>query len=144
MEQNLRQTVTMGEADEYYNDSQGNGASSGQYGRRGKEEEQYYPPPPPPPVNFGSNRRPAPPPPVQQQQQYQPAQNGGGVPNGDGYGAAIDEKYDFDQKFKIQKPKWNDLWAGILVRQSPLRPIYRLTDSFWLFFWSLLPCFLGS
>lgn len=28
-----------------------------------------------------------------------------------GYG----EKPTFDQAFKIDKPKWNDLWAGILV-----------------------------
>jgi hypothetical protein len=34
-----------------------------------------------------------------------------GPPNGGGYG---DEKVTFDQNFKIQKPKWNDLWAGIL------------------------------
>ncbi|OIW30199.1 duf580 domain-containing protein [Coniochaeta ligniaria NRRL 30616] len=34
-----------------------------------------------------------------------------GPPNGAGYG---DEKVTFDQSFKIQKPKWNDLWAGIL------------------------------
>jgi hypothetical protein len=25
------------------------------------------------------------------------------------------EKPSFDQAFKIEKPKWNDLWAGILV-----------------------------
>lgn len=24
--------------------------------------------------------------------------------------------YSFDQAFKIEKPKWNDLWAGLLVR----------------------------
>lgn len=35
-----------------------------------------------------------------------------GPPNGTGYG---DEKVTFDQSFKIQKPKWNDLWAGVLV-----------------------------
>lgn len=23
--------------------------------------------------------------------------------------------YNFDQAFKIEKPKWNDLWAGLLV-----------------------------
>ena len=27
-----------------------------------------------------------------------------------------DGKGSFDQAFKIDKPKWNDLWAGILVR----------------------------
>lgn len=35
-----------------------------------------------------------------------------GPPNGGGYG---NEKVTFDQSFQIQKPKWNDLWAGILV-----------------------------
>lgn len=26
-----------------------------------------------------------------------------------------DSGYSFDQAFKIEKPKWNDLWAGLLV-----------------------------
>jgi hypothetical protein len=26
------------------------------------------------------------------------------------------EKPSFDQAFAVPKPKWNDLWAGILVR----------------------------
>lgn len=60
-------------------------------------------------------------PPVGNQQPYQqpypnqppniPPPNNG-PPNGGGYG---DEKVTFDQSFKIQKPQWNDLWAGILV-----------------------------
>ena len=29
--------------------------------------------------------------------------------------APTDEKQTFDQTFKIQKPKFNDVWAGILV-----------------------------
>lgn len=33
-----------------------------------------------------------------------------GYGNGNGYG----EKPMFDQVFKVEKPKWNDLWAGIL------------------------------
>ena len=36
--------------------------------------------------------------------------NGGPPPN-------LDGKQTFDQAFKIDKPKWNDLWAGILVRE---------------------------
>src|ERR1700759_2030275 len=28
------------------------------------------------------------------------------------------EKYTFEDAFRIEKPKWNDLWAGILVRQT--------------------------
>lgn len=27
----------------------------------------------------------------------------------------LGEKRTFDQTFKIEKPKWNDLWAGVLV-----------------------------
>lgn len=27
-------------------------------------------------------------------------------------------KQDFQQTFKVTKPKWNDLWAGILVRPA--------------------------
>ncbi|EEQ29834.1 pH nine-sensitive protein 1 [Microsporum canis] len=38
----------------------------------------------------------------QQQQQQQPAYGG------------LDEKPTFEQTFKIEKPKWNDVWAGIL------------------------------
>ena len=28
-------------------------------------------------------------------------------------------KQSFDQAFKLDKPKYNDLWAGILVRKHP-------------------------
>lgn len=28
----------------------------------------------------------------------------------------MDEKQDFQQTFKIEKPKFNDVWAGVLVR----------------------------
>jgi hypothetical protein len=51
-------------------------------------------------------------PPYQAQQPGMPPPNNGGPPNGPGYG---NEKMTFDQNFKIQRPKWNDLWAGILV-----------------------------
>lgn len=61
-----------------------------------------------------------PPPPQQQQQGYQQ-----GYPQtSDGYGynapppQGTDEKYSFEQAFKIDKPKWNDLWAAILVRAA--------------------------
>lgn len=47
----------------------------------------------PPPPNYG-----------QQQQQYAPPQ------------PSYDAKANtFDGQFKIEKPKWNDLWAGILL-----------------------------
>ena len=32
-------------------------------------------------------------------------------------------KQSFDQAFKIDKPKWNDLWAGILVSRRQLLAI---------------------
>lgn len=45
--------------------------------------------------------------PKQQQQQQQ-----GPPPT---YNQAV---YGFDEAFKIEKPKWNDLWAGLLVGLS--------------------------
>ncbi|KEY72499.1 hypothetical protein S7711_05172 [Stachybotrys chartarum IBT 7711] len=106
----------MGEADRYYNPNAGGG-----YGA---------PPPPPPPQynqqqayynNAGYEAPPVPP---------HPGQNGAYAPD-NGYGQQqqqqqayytpnpppphADEKYGFDQAFKVQKPKYNDLWAGILL-----------------------------
>jgi hypothetical protein len=48
------------------------------------------------------------------------AQNHGG---GNGYGAPkptfhSDQKQSFEQTFKIEKPKYNDVWAGILVSNA--------------------------
>ncbi|KAK0389000.1 hypothetical protein NLU13_2577 [Sarocladium strictum] len=43
------------------------------------------------------------------QQQQQPY-----APNG-GYEGGYDEKHSYDQAFKIDKPKYNDKWAGILL-----------------------------
>lgn len=93
----------MGEADSYYNNSDQRGG---------------HPPGPPPqydatfgqqqPVNNGYQ---APPPPPQPQQQYAPPANGPGE---------FDEKQSFEQTFKVEKPKWNDIWAGILV--DPCHP----------------------
>lgn len=41
------------------------------------------------------------------------------APNYGGYDPAVHgEKPSFDQAFKVEKPKWNDLWAGILVRRE--------------------------
>ena len=34
----------------------------------------------------------------------------------DGPATNYDGKQTFDQTFKVEGPKWNDLWAGILVR----------------------------
>ena len=57
-----------------------------------------------------------------QQQYSQPPPNYGPGPGpgpkfgGDG---AADGKQTFEQTFKLEKPKYNDLWAGILVRSLP-------------------------
>jgi hypothetical protein len=51
--------------------------------------------------------------PQQQQQQHN---YGGGMPPPPNYGQqyGADQKPQFEEAFKIEKPKWNDLWAGIL------------------------------
>lgn len=99
----------VGEADSYYhpnNSNQGNVPPpqyDGQHGYGQPYGQQYGQPyEQPQPVYNGYQ---APPPPEQQQPYARP-------PNG--YGGA-DEKQSFDQTFKIEKPKWNDVWAGILV-----------------------------
>jgi hypothetical protein len=66
-----------------------------------QQQQQYYPPP---------------------QQQYQPpqAQPYSEPPPEYGYNppqAGHTEKYTFDEAFQVPKKKWNDIWAGILVRQ---------------------------
>jgi hypothetical protein len=53
------------------------------------------------PPQYGQNEAPPPGPPPMQQNGYQ--QNGSG-----------DNKQGFEQTFKIDKPKFNDLWAGLL------------------------------
>jgi hypothetical protein len=63
----------------------------------GGYQQQQQPPPPPPPQ--------------QSQQAY--------APNG-GYEGGYDEKHSYDQQFKIEKPKYNDKWAAILVRLAPV------------------------
>ena len=54
----------------------------------------------------------------QQPPQYQPYAPPPGPPDGrqeyGGSGYAGGEKQSFDQAFKIPKPKYNDLWAGLL------------------------------
>ena len=92
-----------GAADSYYNNAgaqpqmsyppqaYGNGAGyQGQSQNQAPPEAKYQQAPP----NYGQN--------------YQ----NGGAP----VGTSGDGKQTFAQAFKIDKPKWNDLWAGILVR----------------------------
>ena len=58
------------------------------------------------------------PPPQQAPPQYGPnyAPPSGAPQHHNGYGQQdYGEKPNFDQKFKIAKPKWNDWWAGVLV-----------------------------
>jgi hypothetical protein len=65
-------------------------------------QQQSYAPPPGPPLGQ----------PYQQQPNYgQPAANYGYQPP---QYAPEGEKQDFNQTFKVEKPKFNDLWAGIL------------------------------
>ncbi|KAI9166518.1 Protein PNS1 [Paramyrothecium foliicola] len=127
----LRQPTIMGEADKYFSPSQPGG-----YNQNGYDNSQYSRPPPPPPPpeqayggNYDNQN-------YNQQYQQQPGYNGGYQQN---YNAGYqqpdeyplqqqappqysytpaqpvgDEKYSFDQAFKIEKPKYNDLWAAIL------------------------------
>lgn len=65
-------------------------------------QEQYYPP-----NNGGYAEVP------NQQQQYQQQQYGQPPPPQSQFQYG-DEKVPFEQAFKVERPKWNDLWAGIL------------------------------
>ena len=87
-----------GEADSYYNDPAG--GQQMQYSTQtppntdqGEPQELQYQGPPP---DYSQNSRTGPPP-----------QSVMAAP-GDG-------KQTFDQAFKVEKPKYNDLWAGTLV-----------------------------
>lgn len=67
------------------------------------QQGQYYNEPP---QQQGYNG----PPPPQQQQGYS-----GPPPNyGQNFNYSADQKPDFNQAFKVEKPKFNDLWAAIL------------------------------
>lgn len=69
-------------------------------------QQNYQPPPQQPQPNYQQPAEAKPPPP-----DYQP-----NVPQ---------SGYSFDQAFKIEKPKWNDLWAGLLVRQRATSSTYQ-------------------
>lgn len=104
-----------GAADSYYSNAgaqppmsyppqaYGNGAYQGQPQNQAPPEAKYQQQPP----NYGQNY-----------------QNGGAPvgPSGDG-------KQTFSQAFKIDKPKWNDLWAGILVRVVSRSRLYTSSDT---------------
>ena len=91
--------ANQGEASQYYGGN--NGYQMNQpppqqqgYGYGAPQQQNGYGPPPP------------------QQQHY----GGGGMPPPPNYGQQYngDQKPQFEEAFKIEKPKWNDLWAGIL------------------------------
>ncbi|KAJ5793686.1 hypothetical protein N7457_000285 [Penicillium paradoxum] len=95
-----------GQASSYYNEGLAQGPPEPNYGyqQNGYQQSNNQPAPYPQPnyqqpnyqqPNYQQPAEPKPPP------QYQ--QN---VP---------DSGYNFDQAFKIEKPKWNDLWAGLLL-----------------------------
>ena len=84
-------------------------------------QQQGYPPqgyPPPqggyPPLDYSQQQQYPPQgygPPPPQDQQYGYSQAPPGPPNNGGYG---NEKIPFEQAFKIEQPKYNDIWAGVL------------------------------
>lgn len=82
----------MGEAASYYNPGAGTGQPPGDANYQHQPQPQHQPQ-------------------QHQQQQYVPPQDAA-------YGE-LNEKQTFEQAFKVEKPKWNDLWAGILVRNPP-------------------------
>lgn len=86
------------------------GAASSYY----NEGERQYPPPQQqyPMQNQGYQQN------TQESQYSQPPPNYGRQ-DGQKYGANVatdGSKQTFDQAFALQRPKYNDLWAGILVR----------------------------
>jgi len=88
-------------------------AQQGQAASYYNQPPQGYPPPPGPPTNYQQPYQQGPP----QQEQYngKPAEFPTNPPTyGDNFVAPMDDKQTFQQTFKIQKPKWNDLWAGLL------------------------------
>lgn len=101
------ETARMGEADNYYS---GGGNQSRDYGNSNGGYQQQQP--------YGNNSYQQQPPPTQQYQQpqQQPYQQPPPPQNGYDVGMTQDgEKSSFDQAFNVPKPKYNDLWAGILV-----------------------------
>jgi hypothetical protein len=107
-----------GEADGYYNDQ----SAYQQYppplqAQQYQQHPQtlYQPPAQPPPLQYSTNNYDG-----KNEQNYSQA-----PPT---YSATFvppqKNKQDFQQTFKITKPKWNDLWAGILVGH----PMFALKD----------------
>ncbi len=96
------------------------GQAAGYYDDRNTYQEYQATQGPPPPQEYQS-----PPPPQQNygqpynapQQGYEPKYGGQQPPTyGEAFNPPQHPNQDFKETFKIQKPKWNDLWAGLLVR----------------------------
>jgi hypothetical protein len=106
-------TTDRGAADDYYQgDAPGRPPQQQQYQQ---PQQSQYQPPPGPPQNYNQpppqNYNQAPPQDYNDQQKYNaPPEYGYQPPNYDPNGG----KLGFNETFKIEKPKWNDLWAGIL------------------------------
>jgi hypothetical protein len=101
-----------GEADSYYNDQSVNQQDlqlTQTQQHRQPLPIQYQPPAHPSPQPYGEHNYGG-----KNEQNYYDA-----PPT---YGATFvppqTNKQDFQQTFKVTKPKWNDLWAGILVRPA--------------------------
>ncbi|KAK0369952.1 hypothetical protein CLIM01_12688 [Colletotrichum limetticola] len=98
--------------------SQPYGESAGYYGGQQQQQQPPYDPKHTQQYNDGYQQD------YNQQQNYQqpppppPQQGFDNGSNGYGYNAPPQgydpEKYTFEEAFKIEKPKWNDLWAAIL------------------------------
>ena len=86
----------------------GQGEAASYYNNTSAEQPQYAPPQAQPPPTYTPN---APPPNHSKQQQ----QYGGAPPPGPMMAGDNSEKLDFNQTFKVERPKWHDLWAGILL-----------------------------
>lgn len=93
-----------GEADSYYND----GARTQANAQYGAQSQMQYPP------QAASNAYQGPP-----ESKYQQPPPGYGQ-NFNNAAAppmvSADAKHTYEQTFKLEKPRYNDLWAGILVR----------------------------
>lgn len=94
-----------GQASEYYNNGPG----------------QYQAPPGPPPSSgyqqYGQTQYDQPQGQPYNQAAYEPKYTQGPPTYGQNFNLPQDAKQDFQQTFVIQKPKFNDLWAGLLVSE---------------------------
>jgi hypothetical protein len=110
--------MSHGQAADYYNDP-----PQGNYQQQNGGYDQQYAPPQQPAQSY--NQGYAPPqnmnqyaPPQQQPPQQHGMQESKMSDQPPTYGQDFSQsegRQSFQQVFKVQKPKWNDLWAGILV-----------------------------